>query len=270
MKEIGREEDLEKINRIALQTAREVARATNTLFAGGVSQTNLYKEGNEKSEAAVRAMYREQVQWAKEEGVDYIICETLSYFGEAEIALDVVKSFGLPAVVTFAIPPQSSPEGEIKLLDDVLVEVACRKLLDQGATLVGTNCFRGLEGTLEVVKQILKECPPEKVCALPVAYRTTEEESTFFVLTDKQCPENNPAYPRGLEPFFVSCVEITKFTKDCVDLGLKYIGLCCGNSGTYTRAMAVAMGRSPPANRYHNPKHFGINPLVRKNELTGN
>lgn len=268
MREIGREQDLERINRTALQLAREVAEETNTLFAGGSARsTNIYMAGDEKLEAAVRAMYTEQVQWAKEEGAEYIICETLSYLGEAEIALDVVKSFGLPAVVTFAMPSQSAAAGELKTLDNVPLQVACRKLLDQGATLVGANCFRGPDGTLEVVKQILKECPPEKVCALPIAYRTTKEEPTFFDLTDKTCPENNPAYPHGLEAFFVSPSEITKFTKECLELGLKYIGICCGNSGTYTRAMAEAMGRSPPACRYHNPTSTGINPTTRKEKL---
>lgn len=267
MRQIGREQDLERINRTALQLAREVAEKTNTLFAGGVSQTNIYVEGDEKSEAAVRAMYLEQVQWAKEEGAEYIICETLSYLREAEIALEVVKSFGLPAVVTFAIPAQSAAEEELKTLDSVPLQAACRKLLDQGATLVGANCFRGPNGTLEVVKQILKECPPEKVCALPVAFRTTKEEPTFFDFTDKECAENNPVYPHGLEAFFVSPSEITKFTKECVELGLKYIGICCGNSGNYTRTMAEAMGRSPPASRYHNPTCMGINPVARKEEL---
>ena len=267
MREIGREQDLEKINRTALKLAREVAEETNTLFAGGVSQTNIYVEGDEKSEAAVRAMYTEQVQWAKEEGAEYIICETLSYLREAEIALEVVKSFDLPAVVTFAAQPQSAAEGELETLDHVPLQVACRKLLDQGATLVGANCFRGPDGTLEVVKQILKECPPEKVCALPIAYRTTKEETTFFELTDKKCPENNPVYPHGLDAFFVSQSEITKFTKECLTLGLKYIGLCCGNSGTYTRAMAEAMGRSPPASRYHIPTSTGTNPTTQKEKL---
>jgi len=32
-------------------------------------------------------MFEEQVRWSKEEGVDYIIAETISHFAEARIAL---------------------------------------------------------------------------------------------------------------------------------------------------------------------------------------
>ena len=39
---IGREDDLEPINRQALQIAKEVARETGTLFAGNICNTNVY------------------------------------------------------------------------------------------------------------------------------------------------------------------------------------------------------------------------------------
>lgn len=266
MRQIGREQDLEKINRTALKIAREIAEETNTLFAGGVCQTNIYIEGDKNSAAEVRAMYEEQVCWSKEEGAEYIIAETLSYLGEAEIALDVIKSFDLPAVVTFAVPPQKHSLQEWETLDNVPLQTACRKLLDQGAMLVGTNCFKGPVGTLRAIKQILKECPPEKVCALPVAYRMKEEQ-TFFDLTDEECPENNPVYPRGMDACALSPVEITQFTKQCLDLGLQYLGICCGNSGNYTRAMAEAMGRRPPASRYVDTSNRGKNPTFVKKEL---
>ncbi len=135
-------------------------------------------------------------------------------------------------------------------LDDVNIARACSSLLDQGATLVGSNCARGPSTMLEVVKEIIKEVPPEKVCALPVMYRTTKKNPNFFVLEDKACPMNNPVYPHGLDAFQVGVREVTDFTTRCKDMGLKYMGLCCGNTGNYTRAMAEALGRNPPASRY--------------------
>ena len=267
MRQIGREKDLEKINRTALSIARDVALDTGTIFAGGVSQTNIFVKGDKDSAEKVRGMYEEQVRWAKEEGAEYIIAETLSYLGEAEIALEVIKSFDLPAVVTFAVPAQAKQDSCCKTLDNIPIATACRKLIEGGALIVGTNCFRGPEMTLAVVEEIVKEVPPEKVCALPIAYRTTKEEPVFFKLTDKCCPDNNPVYPHGLDAFYVSQVEIVNFTKRCMDLGLKYIGICCGNTGNYTRAMAETLGRKPPASRYHDPSNGGIDPLKRKADL---
>ncbi len=48
-------------------------------------------------------MFVEQVAWAAEAGVDFVIAETLSYAQEALIALDVINAAGLDAVVTLAI-----------------------------------------------------------------------------------------------------------------------------------------------------------------------
>lgn len=42
MKDIGREGELEAINKNALQIAKEVARANGKLFAGGLCNTNIY------------------------------------------------------------------------------------------------------------------------------------------------------------------------------------------------------------------------------------
>ena len=41
-----------------------------------------------------RVSIQEQVKWMVEEGADYIIAETFSDLGEAEIALDVIKKHG--------------------------------------------------------------------------------------------------------------------------------------------------------------------------------
>src|SRR6188768_2860145 len=67
---IGREQDLEPINRRALELARAVARETGTLFAGDVCNANVFDPTERASHDAVRAMFDEQVGWAVEAGVD--------------------------------------------------------------------------------------------------------------------------------------------------------------------------------------------------------
>ena len=254
---VGRVDKTEQINRIALKIAREVAEETGTLFAGGVSNTNLFsevKDGDPTEE--VQAMYEEQVRWSKEEGVEYVIAETMTHIKEAKIALEVIKSFDLPAVVSFA--SQVEKDGICLTYDNVPVPEACRQLLEMGATLVGVNCSRGPATMIKLVEQICREIPPEKVCALPIAYRTTQEEPSWHTLTDKACPENNPVYPDGLDAFGVSQVEIVQFTKHCMELGLHYIGVCCGNTGSYTRAMAQAMGKDAVSSKYHSKEKSAL------------
>src|SRR3954470_6967564 len=100
---IGREGDLEPMNRQALAIAKKVAAEGGALVAGNICNTNVYKPGDAEAERQVRAMYEEQVAWAMEVGVDFIIAETISWLGEAEIALDVIRQTKLPSVVTFAL-----------------------------------------------------------------------------------------------------------------------------------------------------------------------
>jgi betaine-homocysteine S-methyltransferase len=96
---IGKEPLLEPLNRQALAIAREVAAESGALFAGNICNTNVFVP-DDAARQAVRAMFEEQVGWAVEAGVDYIIAETFSFGEEALIALDVIKQADLPAVVT--------------------------------------------------------------------------------------------------------------------------------------------------------------------------
>lgn len=71
MRQIGCEEDLEKINRIALKMAREVADDSGTLMAGGISNTNIYVAGDKEAEAKIRAMFEEQVLATRHGGASW-------------------------------------------------------------------------------------------------------------------------------------------------------------------------------------------------------
>ena len=67
---IGKENELEGINRQALTIAADVARRTGSLLAGDICNTNVYDPTDAASEIAVRTMFEEQVGWAADAGVD--------------------------------------------------------------------------------------------------------------------------------------------------------------------------------------------------------
>ena len=101
---IGRESDLEPINRRALEIAKaRRAWRRGALFAGDICNTNVYDPADPASHKAVRAMFEEQVGWAVDAGVDYIVGETFSWAQEALIALDVIKTAKQTAVITLAM-----------------------------------------------------------------------------------------------------------------------------------------------------------------------
>jgi betaine-homocysteine S-methyltransferase len=90
------------------------------------------------------------------------------------------------------------------------------------------------------------------IAALPVPYRTTEAEPTFQSLTDPACdliPDGRP-FPTALDPFLANRYEVGAFTAAAAALGVNYFGICCGCAPHHVRAMAEALGRTPPASRF--------------------
>ena len=263
LRQIGKEELLEQMNREALRIADEVSRETGTLLAGNICNTNAYIEGDAESHKLVRAMFDEQVGWAADAGVDFVIAETISYVDEARIALEAIKETKLPAVVTLAIHRQPTVH------EGLSPEDACRLLEDAGADVVGLNCFRGPGTMLPLLGRICEavSCP---VAALPVPYRTKETEPTFHSLRDTACnciPDDRP-FPVALDPFTCNRYEIEEFTLAARDLGVRYFGLCCGAAPHHVRSMAEALGRQPPASRY-SPNmtmhaYYGTADVIRK------
>ncbi len=240
LRAIGRENDLEPLNRGALQIAREVARAGGALLAGNVCNTWEY-DPNEPAASGkvVRAMYDEQVTWAVQEGADLIISETNDYLGEALIALEVIRASGLPAVVTFASTKETT-------IDGVPLPEACRRVADAGAEVVGLNCSRGPATMLKLLQQV-RAAVSTHVAAQPVPFRTTLEHPTFQTLIDR---DGRSAFPIGLDPFTCTRFEMADFALAARDLGVGYIGICCGGAPHHVRAMAEALGREVPASRY--------------------
>ena len=58
MRLIGREADLEKINRTALRLARKVADDTGTLMAGNICNLNIYDRADPSWEGRAHAMFK--------------------------------------------------------------------------------------------------------------------------------------------------------------------------------------------------------------------
>jgi len=241
---LGKEDLLEAINRQALSLAEEIADESDTLFAGDICNTNVFAPDDE-SRAAVRAMFEEQVGWAMEAGVDFVIGETFSWGEEALIALDVITEAGVPAVITLAIHQEPATR------EGWSPEDACKRLEDAGAAVVGLNCIRGPRTMLPMLKRI-RNTVQGHVAALPVPYRTTDEQPSFQSLRDPGCnclPDDRP-FPTALDPFTCNRYELGEFGKDAYELGIRYLGVCCGAGPHHIRSLAEALGRRPAASRY--------------------
>src|SRR5438067_10600053 len=192
LKDVGRENDLEAMNRQAVRIANEVAREGDALVAGDICNTWAYDpKDKDASSRVVRAMYEEQLSWAIDEGIDFVIAETNDYLGESLIALQVIKELGLPAMVTLASTrPQQTWDG-YDYVD------ACKILADKGADIVGLNCDRGPATLLPIVEQVRSRASVY-VASQPVPYKTAPRMPTFeSLITDG----GTRVFPIALEPF---------------------------------------------------------------------
>ena len=127
---------------------------------------------------------------------------------------------------------------------------------DQGADVVGLNCYRGPAMTVKLLPKIRNKVSCH-VAALPVPYRTTEEFPGFLnqpaKIVDKECnciPGEN-AFPVALDNLYCNRFEMGNFAKNCENHNINFIGICCGAEPHHVREMSVALGRKPISYKYY-------------------
>ncbi|XP_022100758.1 betaine--homocysteine S-methyltransferase 1-like [Acanthaster planci] len=268
---IERESDIEKMNRTALRMAREVADQTGSLMAGNICNSNIYEPNNPDISAKVKDMFKEQIEWAVEEGADFILAETFSDFGEALLALEAVKEYGkgLPVIVNLAWH-KNEVNGRPATIDGVEICETFKRLEAAGADVLGLNCARGPATMLPLMEEIQK-CIKTPLAAIPVPYRTTKAEPNFQSLTDPLSGVR--LFHNDLDAAMCSRSDIKEFGKRCMELGIQVVGICCGNDSHYTRTLCETLGREVPASRYSTDmsKHylFGTNDKLSKRFISG-
>ena len=263
---IGKEELLEPLQKNALQIAkdsRDEFKDLDLLVCGDVANTNIFDPDDKKSHIECQKMYEEQVRWAKEAGVDFVVAETINWVDEMKIALKAIKDEGLIAITNFSIP-----KGDLTRCGQT-PEDACKMMEDLGADVVGLNCYRGPEMTMKFLPKI-REKVSCHVAALPVPYRTTEDQPGFLNQTDHGCdciPGEN-AFPVALDNLYCNRYEMAEFAKQCADKNINFIGICCGAEPHHVREMSLALGKKPLSFEFYPDmsKHFhhGTDPTLKK------
>ena len=246
LRRVGLEGKLEEINRSALGIARAAAAEAGERFgrrylvAGNICNTYEFEDYRDidRYKRDVLPGIRKQVAWAREAGVDYVVGETYPCLEEARLHLEVIKQAGLPAAITLSARGEATPEG-------LSYEDACRLLWEEGADVVGLNCTRGPATMLPILERIRNRIPASgQVAALPVPYRTDSREPIFLRLGRGQ------AFPTRLDAYLCNRDAMADFARQAREMGIHYIGACCGAGPHHIRAMAEALGRQTPASRY--------------------
>jgi betaine-homocysteine S-methyltransferase len=227
------------INAVATQIAKEVADEYNCIVAGNICNTWVYEPGDPSSHAETRRQFDTQIEHQLPHGADFFVAETLQYLGEAEIALRAIHDAGAPAMITLGLAYSD------RTADDVGLEEAAKRLEDAGAEIIGLNCFRDPSHMLPLLGR-MREAASCHIAAQPVAFRCTDERPYF----QAQQWQDGPAFPLSLDPFYLTRAEMADYALRAREMGIRFIGSCCGSAPHHVRAMAEALGRTTPNSKF--------------------
>ena len=212
LKKYGRENNVKKLNRIGAEIAKGVS-GDKVFVAGSIGPLGkgIKPYGALKIREATRA-FAQQIEGLLEGGVDLLLIETVSTLLEAKTALSIAKKMTeLPVVC------QLTYRREDYSTDRLLT--ALKELEENGADVVGLNCFLGPAELFEIISEV------RKYIAVP-----------FSVFP-------NAGYPALIEgrTFFLSSPEyFNKYTKKFLEIGVNLIGGCCGTTPEHIEAMKEA------------------------------
>jgi len=139
----------------------------------------------------------------------------------------------------------------------------CAKILaGTGAQIIGVNCHFGPNETLEAMYQMKLGCEQIGLdvtkdvflMAQPVIYHTPDASRQGFI--------DLPEFPFALEPRVATRWEIQNWARASYDMGMRYIGGCCGFQPYHIRAIAEELekerGVRAPGSDKHEPWGMGL------------
>ena len=193
-----------------------MARERGTIVAGGITQTGTFNLGS-SVKSKVQSELRKALEVLILNKVDLIICEYFRNILEMEWAIEVALEYGIPVAATMCIGPVGDESG-------VGVGECAVRMAKAGALLVGVNCLFDPFICLEVLKSMKValdafELTPY-LMAQPLGYRVPDGGSFGWV--------EIPEFPFSVEPRQITRWEARKWARQAFDLGVRYIGGCCG------------------------------------------
>ncbi|XP_071504428.1 betaine--homocysteine S-methyltransferase 1-like [Diadema antillarum] len=217
----------EELNERACDLAREVADEGDALVAGSMGPVVAYEVG--KGKDVVQNQFRQQCDVFSRKKVDFLVGEFFSYTEEAEWAIEVMKTYGLPVVCMMRICIAGDEMG-VKPADSAV------RLAKAGADVIGVNCCYDPNIALETIAMMKEGLQASKQRAhlilQPVGFHTQEIAGEPIGYTEL------PEFPYAMEPRVLTRIDAHKFARAAYELGVRYVGGCCGFEPHHIRAIS--------------------------------
>ncbi len=211
LKEYGLEEQIREMNHELVAVCKEAA-AGNAYVAGDITMTGeqLAPIGKMDFEELI-TIYKEQIGYLVEAGVDLLIVETMMSLQETRAALIAAKEVcELPVMATMTF------EADGRTLYGTDAKTAAIVLESLGAAAVGANCSTGPDKMASIIRD-MAEVTTIPIIAKPNAGLPFLDEN------------GQTAYDMKEEEF-------AQGVKLLVEAGASIIGGCCGTSPSYIKA----------------------------------
>lgn len=210
-----------EFNSAAVERARAVA-GEERYVLGDVGPTAefVYPLGKRKEEEFLE-VFREQISFLAE-GADAIAVQTMTALEELVAAVRAAKETGLPVIASMAFQPEVPGKG-FRTIMGVAIEQMVRRLQEEGADVIGTNC-----GTVDIAEMVEIVRQIRELTTLPIFAEANAGkprlvgERTVFDQTPELMAEHVPAL---------------------FEAGANIIGGCCGTTPEHIRAFAKRIGR---------------------------
>lgn len=215
----GLENKVYEINKTAAELSRKAA-GTDKHVLGSIGPTGKMIIMGDVTEKELYEAFKEQSKALEEGGADAIIIETMSDIEEAKLAIKASKentSCEIICTMTF----EKSGENSYHSMMGVTPTQMVHELTDIGAKIIGTNCGNGMEGMIEIVKEI----------------RTVDTDIPVLVHANAGLP----VYKDGKSLFPETPDIMAGFVKSLMDAGANIIGGCCGTTPEHIRKIAQAV-----------------------------
>ena len=212
LKNLGLEEHVKRLNIENVKISKEAV-GNQALVAGNISTTSQPLEpiGTMTYEELL-SVYKEQIEYLAEAGVDYLAAETLLSLEEAMVICDAAAEVcDLPLTLSFTCEGDGSMYFGGNVVDAALV------LQEMGVDAVGVNCSVG----------------PDQLTAI---VRNLKEQLDIPVLV-----KPNAGVPKidefGQAHYNMNADEFARCMKELYEAGAMILGGCCGTTDEYIRKM---------------------------------
>jgi methionine synthase I (cobalamin-dependent) len=207
-----------EINRRGVEISRAAAGGCAHVFAS-IGPTGKLLMNGDVTEGEMRDAFAEQARALAKGGADALVVETMSDLDEAALAVEAACQTGLPVVACMVF---DSGKDKDRTMMGATPEQAAKTLSKAGAEVIGANCGQGIAGFVAIGRR-LRAATDRPIWLKPNA--------------------GLPVMVEGRPQYNVTAEEFAGYVPQLVELGVAFLGGCCGTGPGFVTAMCRQLNR---------------------------